>query len=66
VFLRTKNVSFVMSYKEGNVYRYMIQSDQFRFYIKEIKTSFFDFFLQLTTLFQGIEGFEKVIILGFL
>jgi len=55
-----------MSYKEGNVYRYMIQSDQFRFYIKEIKTSFFDFFLQLTTLFQGIEGFEKVIILGFL
>lgn len=65
MFLRTKNVSFVMSYKEGNVYRYMIQSDQFRFYIKEIKI-FFDFFSQLTTLFQGIEGFEKVIILGFL
>ena len=43
----------------------MMQSDQFRFYIKEVNT-FFYFLLQLTELFKDIEGFEKVVILGFL
>ena len=44
----------------------MMQSDQFRFYLKEVNPFFLYFLLQLTELFKDIEGFEKVVIIGFL